>query len=238
MLSNIIAAVALAGAAIAFTPPGFQPASTNNLTVAFGNVLAVNGKDIPKADTAKAPTVGTTQKLFGTYAIMMVDPDIPASAGSTNELLHWMQAGLTSANTTTTVAGVQVFELVNVGNTTALASYIQPSPPNRAPLSHRYTQMLLNTTGNSSIVSTLASFAQTRQNFSAVNVVKAAGLTVLAGNSFNVTNATTTSGNGTSTGSSSSSATSTGLPRSTGGAGELKSGGALIAGRGQVASRS
>jgi hypothetical protein len=119
---------------------------------------------------------------------MMVDPDIPPSAGSTNELLHWMQAGLTSANTATTIGGVKVFELVNTANESALASYIQPSPPNKAPLSHRYTQMLLNTTGNSSVLATLQSFAKTRGNFSATNVVKAAGITVLAGNSFNVTN--------------------------------------------------
>jgi hypothetical protein len=47
--SIIVVAIAFAGAAIAFTPPGFEPASTNNLTVVFGNVLAINGKDIPKA---------------------------------------------------------------------------------------------------------------------------------------------------------------------------------------------
>ena len=48
MLSFLIA-VALAGAATAFTPAGFQPASTGNLTVAFGNTLAINGANIPKA---------------------------------------------------------------------------------------------------------------------------------------------------------------------------------------------
>jgi hypothetical protein len=49
MLSNTILPFALAGAAIAFTPPGFEPASKQNLTVAFGNTLAVNGKEIQKA---------------------------------------------------------------------------------------------------------------------------------------------------------------------------------------------
>lgn len=41
--------VVLAGAATAFTPAGFQPASSNNLTVVFGNTLAINGKNILKA---------------------------------------------------------------------------------------------------------------------------------------------------------------------------------------------
>lgn len=190
---------------------------------------------------------------------MMVDPDIPPQTvgGPTTELLHWMQAGLVSANTTTTIGGVKVFELINPGNTSALASYIQPSPPNKAPLSHRYTQMLLNTTGNSSVLSTLSKFAATRQNFSAVNVVQSAGLTVLAGNSFNVTAATNTTAGGatnaststvtqtstlaggasaTATGKSNATTTS-GTPKSTGGAvlGQSAGSGAVIAGLGAFA---
>lgn len=49
MLSSSILAVALAGAAIAITPSGFQPSSTQNMTVAFGNTLAINGKEMQKA---------------------------------------------------------------------------------------------------------------------------------------------------------------------------------------------
>jgi hypothetical protein len=173
---------------------------------------------------------------------MMVDPDLPPSTGSTNELLHWMQAGLTSSDTVTTVAGVQVHELVNTANEPALASYIQPSPPNRAPLSHRYTQLLLNTTGNSSVLTTLQTFAKTRTNFSAVDVVRSAGLTVLFGNSFNVTNsgsnstaqanATSTTARPTGTGTSTNSTrgnttTTSGLPKATGGADSAKNGGAF-----------
>lgn len=51
MFCNVLITAALAGAVAAFTPPGFEPASANNLTVTFGNVLAVNGVDIPKAGT-------------------------------------------------------------------------------------------------------------------------------------------------------------------------------------------
>lgn len=49
MFSSSIVAVALAGAAIAITPPGFQPSSTKDMTVAFGNVLAINGKNMLKS---------------------------------------------------------------------------------------------------------------------------------------------------------------------------------------------
>jgi hypothetical protein len=197
---------------------------------------------------------------------MMVDPDIPpqTAGGPTGELLHWMQAGLVSANTTTTIGGVKVFKLINPSNTSALASYIQPSPPNKAPLSHRYTQMLLNTTGNSTVLSTLSKFAATRQNFSAVNVVKSAGLAVLAGNSFNVTAATnmtvggaanststtkvststarstTTLAGGasaTATGKGNATSTAAGPSKSTGGAvsGKSTGSGAIIAGLGALA---
>jgi hypothetical protein len=139
----------------------------------------------------------------------MVDPDVPTGA-STSELLHWMQPGLVSASNSTFIAGVQMFELINPNKVSAFATYIQPSPPNKAPNTHRYTQLLLNTTGNSSVLSTLSKFAATRTNFSAVNVVKAAGLTVLAGNSFNVTNTTLAQANITKTSATAARASSTG----------------------------
>lgn len=176
-------------------------------------------------DTQNAPTVGTATQLTGTYAIMMVDSDIPpnTAGGPTSELLHWMQAGLVSANKSTTIGGVKVFELTNPSNTAAIASYIAPAPPNKSPTSHRYTQMLLRTDTNSSVLQTLTKLGANRANFSAVNVVKSAGLTVLAGNSFNVTatSATTGIGSGNNTfgsqgtaasGAASASGTSTGTP--------------------------
>lgn len=99
---------------------------------------------------------------------------------------------------------------------------------------------------------------KTRTNFSAVNVVKAAGVVIIAGNSFDVSNGTlvqsnitkTTSvagsgaasatGMGTGTKASSaanSSSVTTGTPKATGGAGEsMRSGnGAFIAGLGALA---
>lgn len=49
MLSSFILAALTAATAIAYTPPGFEPSSSQNLTVAFGSTLAVNGRDIVKS---------------------------------------------------------------------------------------------------------------------------------------------------------------------------------------------
>jgi phosphatidylethanolamine-binding protein len=160
-----------------------------------------------------------------------------------------MQSGLVSANNATFIGGVRMFELINPTNTSALATYIQPSPPNKSPNTHRYTQMLLNTTGNSSALSTLSTFAKTRSGFSAVNVVKSSGLNVLFGNSFDVTNTTLIQSNitkttasvagagSTGTGTASAAATGTGTtPKSAAGVTTVSDGrGAYIAGLGALA---
>ncbi|PQE03452.1 phosphatidylethanolamine-binding PEBP protein [Rutstroemia sp. NJR-2017a BVV2] len=188
-ISSLLA-VALAGGVSAFTPTGFEPASSNNLTVAYGKTLAINGRQILRADTAQPPTIGTTTKLTGTYTILMVDPDIPSSSGTgpTSQFLHWVQSDLVSSNTTTTISGQKVYTLVNTKNTTAFAAYLQPNPPNKAPTTHRYTQLLFNTTGGSAstALKSLQTAAKSRENFSTTDVVKSAGLVVLMGNSFDV----------------------------------------------------
>lgn len=141
---------------------------------------------------------------------MMVDPDIPPqiAGGATSELLHWLQPGLVSANTSTTIGGLKVYELINPTNVSAIATYISPSPPNKSPTTHRYTQLLLNTTGNGTALSTLSKAGATRSNFSAVDVVRNSGLNVLFGNYFNVSAATNTTGSGTGNGTSASSGAS------------------------------
>lgn len=198
---------------------------------------------------------------------MMVDPDIPPAnaGGATSELLHWMQSGLVSANTTTTIGGQKVFALINPTNTTPIASYIGPSPPNKSPTTHRYTQMLLNTTGNSSALASLTKAGATRGNFSATNVVKNAGLNVLFGNSFDVSATNTTASSGgigsnstsssggtkasasttvrtttvpgaTATGKANGNGTSAAPAKSTGGvAGRERGDGAILAGLGAMA---
>ena len=141
--------------------------------------------------------------------LIMVDPDIPRP--TPQELLHWMQTGLVSANTSTNVAGRQIFALEAPENTPAIAAYIAPSPPALNPVTHRYIQLLLNTTGNEAAVSSLRMAGSgSRTPFDAEEVINAAGLRVLAGNWFNVTN--TSSTKSTASGSSGIQPSQTGVP--------------------------
>ncbi|CAG8971981.1 hypothetical protein HYALB_00003319 [Hymenoscyphus albidus] len=188
MLSSYIVALAMAGAVNAATPAGFEPAATADLFVAFGQKAAVNGVLIPRADTARIPVIGTKEKLVGTYAIIMTDPDIPGAPadGKTGQFLHWLQTDLVSAETATTIGGQQIFLLTN--STAPAAAYVQPSPPNRVPVSHRYVELLINTTGSSVATTMLNAAGKTRTGFSALQVVNQAAAQVIAGNFFNVTN--------------------------------------------------
>lgn len=156
------------------------------------------------------PTIATTSRLNGTsYAVLMIDIDIPTnSPPATSTLLHWMQTGLTPATAATTLnsstTSGSVFLLQNSSNTAPFAAYIPPNPPARVPLSHRYVQILVDTTGAStSALNTLKTAAANRSAFSAQNTLTAAGLQskVVAGNFYNVTNpGPVTSSNGTGNG--------------------------------------
>lgn len=148
------------------------------------------------------PIIASTQRLNGTtYAVMMVDLDIPTGTPpQTSTLLHWMQTGLTPATTTTnlntTRGALSVFLLQNNSNTAPFASYIGPNPPNTFPTSHRYVQILVDTTNApQTTLDSLRTAAQTRQGFNADNTLRAVGLNtrVVAGNFFNVS-ATSTNG--------------------------------------------
>ncbi|KAJ9148229.1 PEBP-like protein [Pleurostoma richardsiae] len=195
---RFLAALAVATAVYAVTPEGFEPSSTTDLIVDYNGLAAMNGVVMAKEATQTAPTIATTAKLNGTsFAVIMIDLDIPTnSPPATSTLLHWMQTGLTLATSATvlnTTAGqMEAFMLRNASNTAALASYIGPNPPARVPLSHRYTQILVDTTSaGANATSVLQQAAATRQGFNAVNVLTSAGLLdkVVAGNFFNVTNA-------------------------------------------------
>lgn len=137
----------------------------------------------------------------------MIDLDIPTdSPPETSTLLHWMQTGLVPATTATmlntTMGQMQGFVLQNPQNITAAAEYFGPSPPARVPLSHRYTQILVDTSGvSTTAMSALTTAAQNRRGFEAMSVLMTADLmeNVVAGNFFNVTNpgpAASTTGNG------------------------------------------
>jgi phosphatidylethanolamine-binding protein (PEBP) family uncharacterized protein len=161
-------------------------------------------------ETASAPTIATLDRLPGSYTLMMVDPDVPMGNGSTVEFLHWMQSGFTSASVATQIGGQTVFKLELASNTSALAAYVQPGPPPQVPFTHRYVQMLLNTTGQDGNLTELAKFAANRGGFDANKVVQTTGFEILMGNSFNVTADTTTATNSTG-----AAATTTGAAKGT-----------------------
>jgi hypothetical protein len=60
-------AVVAATAVQAETPPGFKPEVTGHLEIRYGSKVVTPGLDLTKAETAKAPTYGTTEPLNGTY---------------------------------------------------------------------------------------------------------------------------------------------------------------------------
>ena len=126
----------------------------------------------------------------------MIDLDIPTDTPpQTNTLLHWMQTGLTPSTTqtqlNTTSGTIRAFLLENRTNASAVAPYFGPNPPARVPLTHRYTQILVDTTAlTEQGAQALRTAAATRVGFDAAAVLARAGLQggVVAGNSFNVTN--------------------------------------------------
>ncbi|KAL0939745.1 uncharacterized protein CTRU02_206355 [Colletotrichum truncatum] len=179
----------------AATPAGFQPASNVDLIVAYGDQSALNGVDLAKSLTQSEPTVGTTEPLTGkSYALIMVDIDIPTNnPPATGTFLHWAQADLTPAASTTTVKlndGERTIHTLTT-NAQAIAPYKGPSPPAKVPLSHRYVEILVDT---SDITPEGTAALQTLSNRLGVqvnDVLTQAGLAnkVVAGNFFNVTNA-------------------------------------------------
>ncbi|KAI2471926.1 PEBP-like protein [Annulohypoxylon bovei var. microspora] len=218
MLYKSLAILAAASVALAATPKGFQPTTEATLFVSYGSKAAANGGNVlEKAVTQTAPSVGTQSKLDGTsFAVLMIDLDIPTnSPPATGTLLHWMQTGLTQSTKATaintTTGSMNAFLLQNSKNQAAFAAYLGPAPPARTPLSHRYTQILVDTsnatTNNLNILQTAAS---NRSNFNAMSVLTQAGLAnkVIAANFFNVTNSTTASSGGSSRSTGTGSATS------------------------------
>ncbi|KAI0909064.1 PEBP-like protein [Ustulina deusta] len=222
MLSKYIPALAaLMSSALAATPAGFEPGSETSVLVVFGNVAALDGVVVAKSTTQTPPTLATQSKLDGSsFAILMIDLDIPTdNPPQTNTLLHWMQTGLTQSSSAvplnTTTDSFTAFVLSVPQDEAAFAPYLGPSPPARIPLSHTYTEIIVDTSDASEeALSTLQAAAANRQGFNAQSVLTSAGLAdkVVAGNFFNVTNpgpvsdstasnSTTGRGNGTSSGS-------------------------------------
>lgn len=141
----------------------------------------------------------------------MIDLDIPtASPPQTDTLLHWLQTGLTPPDfptMITTSAGIIMAYLLEVNNTTPtsepIVPYFGPNPPARVPLTHRYTQLLVDTSEvTAEGVEVLRAAAGTLRGFDAAAVLEEAGLggRVVAGNWFTVTNGGGSVGNGTGNG--------------------------------------
>lgn len=127
-------------------------------------------------------------------AIMMVDLDIPSSTQPTT-FLHWLQTDLKASTTPETImtssGNLQGFGVNLANNTAAIINYTQPNPPAQNPLSHRYTQLLIDTSAITPAgLTALQTAAQSRVNFNINTTLQAAGLSqnVISWNFFNVTN--------------------------------------------------
>ena len=163
--------------------------------------------------------------------------DIPTNnPPATDNLLHWLQTGLTPASTATrlntTTGQLSVFLLENSTSTGPVAPYFGPNPPARIPLSHRYTFVLVDMSGvQAQATDVMRTAAATRRGFNALTVLTQANLEdkVVAGTSYNVTNPGLV--NGTVTGTPTPSAGGTGdaaSPRPTAGGATLLPGAATV----------
>ncbi|KAI1824742.1 PEBP-like protein [Xylaria intraflava] len=194
---TLIALAASVSGVLASTPPNFKPDSQASFLVVYGEESAANGAVIDKELTGKAPTIASYIKLEGTsFAVMMIDLDVPTdNPPRTDTYLNWLQTGLTQDSTgsmlniTTGSQYVYVFSVPQ--NEGAFASYTGPDPPAKIPLTHRYTELLIDTSNASEDdLADLKAAAATRECFNASSVLESVGLVdkVIAGNYFNVTN--------------------------------------------------
>ncbi|KAI6377897.1 hypothetical protein MCOR25_002414 [Pyricularia grisea] len=197
MIFSYLSILAAAGSALAVTPQGFSPGVQAPLFVLYSDsVAALNGATMSKMTTSKEPFVGTEQKLTGkSYAIMMVDMDIPTSQPpKTRSLLHWMQTDLVPVDkpvtVNTTVGTTTVYPVSNLKRVVAAAPYIGPDPPARVPLNHRYTQVLVDTSNvGQEQMRILSKAATKREDFNVAEVLSAANIPtdkIVAGNFFQV----------------------------------------------------
>jgi hypothetical protein len=155
---------------------------------------------------------GTRENPRTSYAVLMIDVDIPTNnPPQTDTLLHWLQTGLTPPVHPTMIvtgAGINMAYLLEADNSSgiavaatppAIAPYFGPNPPAREPLVHRYTQLLVDTTGlGEEGERVLRAAAATPRGFDAAAVLGEAGLAdrVVAGNYFTVRNEGPVEGNG------------------------------------------
>ncbi|KAK0710211.1 phosphatidylethanolamine-binding protein [Lasiosphaeria miniovina] len=182
--SLILAAGALVAAQ---TPAGFTPEVAARLDLIFGaKTVTVPGTSLTKAETAKQPTIGTSDAVLnGTYLWMMIDQDVPAnfqnpSAGGRRTNLHAMLTGYKAGANAGAVHAL-------VTSATGPVAYTGPAPPAETPAHpHRYVSLLYETPAAGFAV-TRAQVGQTL-GFNLTAFVAAVGLVVpVRANYFNVT---------------------------------------------------
>ncbi|RMZ70500.1 phosphatidylethanolamine-binding pebp [Pyrenophora seminiperda CCB06] len=192
LVSAAMAAL-LAGVARAETGPGFPIATSQNLTVIYGNnTISPGGELVPRPETAQRPTISAPvwwadEKGPGSCILLMVDLDVPRN-GSRVQLIHWLALNITrssplSANTSG--AALQIPDSNPV-------PYRQPSPP-VGDIPHSYTFVLMEQPRNFTMPEQYASLAMNRAPFNVSQFAKDANLTrPLAGTWITVQNTTGT----------------------------------------------
>ncbi|KAK4464766.1 phosphatidylethanolamine-binding protein [Cladorrhinum samala] len=138
--------LALPGLVYSQTPPGFTPSTTSRLEVTYGTKsITTPGTSFTKAETSKAPTIGTTTPLpqNGTYLYFLIDVDVPAnfqnpSAGARRTNLHALIAGY-KPSATADANGTYPLTSSSTGPIT----YTGPAPPaENPPHPHKYVSLL------------------------------------------------------------------------------------------------
>ncbi|KAI0473124.1 hypothetical protein GGR56DRAFT_653282 [Xylariaceae sp. FL0804] len=130
------------------TFPGFEPATSSSLVVAWGTTpLNYSGEILPLdlVVTKSLPTVGLPANATcdGPYILLMVDPDATQGDIETQAGLHTIQGNFTcsSADSLTTAANATFHALTS--SSAPLAPFIPPSPQAKNPVvTHRYTLLL------------------------------------------------------------------------------------------------
>ncbi|KAL0941517.1 uncharacterized protein CTRU02_204280 [Colletotrichum truncatum] len=191
--------VLLGATAIVFaaTPPGFRPSTDKSLAVAYGNISALNGVDLPQALTRNEPIFGTTEPLVGTsFTIIMVDIDIPTeNPPATDTYLHWFRTGFVQDSSPTLLSlnngsAYSIYQFRS--NHGDQAHYVSPAPPAKTPLRHRYVEILVDTSNISGEAATIMGGVASlnRKGVNVEGILTQAGLIdkVVAGNWFTITN--------------------------------------------------
>ncbi|KAI0835426.1 hypothetical protein F5Y06DRAFT_276249 [Hypoxylon sp. FL0890] len=200
------------------TFPGFKPATSNPLAVAWGATPLNYSGQLLSVDFLKGksvPTVGvpTTTKCNGTYIFLMVDPDALQGNIETQAGLHTIQGNLTCNFERVTSLGNTSFVPLKT-ESQPLARFIPPEPQPKNPVvTHRYTLLLFNQPVNYTIPQSLAyalpldpSNVTNRLNFNILEFSESVGNSIVAGTYFDVVSPKANS----TTGSSSPTTSSTG----------------------------